>query len=127
MTFFYNSILAIFLSFSMQQDVPYSALEKAFTSNNATSITTSGKEKLMMNVLGKEGAYSKSQAEQVLKDFFSKKPDGQFQFIFKGKVTSDGTFAIGNYEWKGETYRVTIHFKKEGSEFKIESLNIEKS
>ncbi|MES2799104.1 MAG: DUF4783 domain-containing protein [Bacteroidota bacterium] len=127
MTFIYSSIVAILLSFSMQVDVPYSALEKAFTSNNASGITTSGKDKLMMNVLGKEGAYSKMQAEQVLKDFFSKKPDGQFQFIFKGKVNAEGTFAIGNYEYKGETYRVTIHFKKEGSDYKIESLNIEKS
>lgn len=127
MTFIYSSILAVLISFGMQTDVPYATLERAFSSNNASGITVSGKEKMMMNVTGKEGAYSKSQAEQVLKDFFSKKPGGTFTFIFKGKVTSDGTFAIGNYEVRGETYRVTIHFKKEGSEFKIESLNIEKS
>lgn len=79
-----------------------------------------------MNVLGKEGAYSKSQANLVLKDFFTKKPGTSFKFIFKGKETSDGSFAIGNYESKSETFRVTINFKKEGSDYKIESLAIEK-
>jgi hypothetical protein len=78
-------------------------------------------------VLGKEGAYSASQANLVLKDFFTKKPGSSFKFIFKGKETSDGSFAIGNYESKQESFRVTIHFKKINSDFKMESLSIEKT
>jgi hypothetical protein len=110
----------------MQSSIPYSSIEKGFTANNASEITALGKEKILLNVLGKEGAYSKSQANLVLKDFFSKKPGNTFKFIFKSKESSDGSFAIGNYESKSETFRVTIHFKKEGAEFKIESLAIEK-
>jgi hypothetical protein len=109
-----------------QTDVPYSSVEKAFSSNNASEIVNLGKEKILMNVLGKEGAYSKSQAGLVLKDFFIKKPCNTFKFIFKSKESADGCFAIGNYESKNETYRVTIHFKKESGNFKIESLAIEK-
>jgi hypothetical protein len=122
----YSVIASLILSLTYQTDVPYGALEKAFSSNNSTDIIQFGKEKVLMNVLGKEGAYRKSQAGLVLKDFFTKKPCDSFKFIFKSKESSDGCFAIGNYESKSETFRVTIHFKKESGVYKIESLAIEK-
>jgi len=127
MGFFYAILTSIVLSMTTQTDIPYSSLEKAFVSNDAGDIVGYGKDKILLNVLGKEGAYSQSQAQLILKDFFSKKPSSSFKFIFKGKESSDGSFAIGTYTSKTEEYRVTIHFKKFGSEFKIESLIIEKS
>lgn len=114
------------MSLTTQSDIPYNNIEKAFISNDAGDIVALGKDKILVNILGKEGAYSQSQANLVLKDFFIKKPGSTFKFIFKGKESSDGSFAIGNYESKGEIYRVTIHFKKIGGDFKIESLTIEK-
>jgi hypothetical protein len=62
-----------------------------------------------------------------LKDFFSKKPPVSFKFVFKGKESSSGCFAMGNYETKSETLRVIIQFSKINSEQKIESLKIEKN
>tara|TARA_R110002072_G_scaffold20688_4_gene74867 strand:- start:24415 stop:24795 length:381 start_codon:yes stop_codon:yes gene_type:complete len=106
--------------------IPYSAIEKAFESNNYSGIVSSGKSKMLLNVLGKEGVYNKSQAGLVLKDFFTRKPGNQFEFVFKGKESLEGTFAIGNYTSKNEKFRVTIHFKKLDDEYKIESLTIEK-
>ena len=127
MSFLYVFITSIFLSLNIQSEIPYSTIEKAFVSNDASSIIGLGKDKILLNVLGKEGAYSASQANLVLKDFFTKKPGSSFKFIFKGKETSDGSFAIGNYESKLEIFRVTIHFKKINSDFKMESLTIEKT
>lgn len=115
------------MSLSVQSNIPYSNIEKAFISNDAGDIVALGKDKMLLNVLGKEGAYSTSQANLVLKDFFTKKPGSTFKFIFKGKETSDGSFAIGTYESKNESFRVTIHFKKISGEFRIESLIIEKT
>lgn len=127
MSFLYIFLTSVVLSLSTQADIPYSSIERAFSGNDAGDIVALGKDKMLINILGKEGAYSQSQANLVLKDFFTKKPGSSFKFIFKGKATSDGSFAIGTYESKGENFRVTIHFKKIGSDFKIESLNIEKS
>lgn len=115
------------MSMTTQSDIPYSSIEKAFISNDANDIIALGKDKMLINVLGKEGAYSIPQANLVLKDFFTKKPASTFKFIFKGKETADGSFAIGTYESKGEKFRVTIHFKKISGDFKIESLIIEKT
>jgi hypothetical protein len=116
----------MFLSINISSNVPYSAIEKAFETNNAKGIVDLGKSKILINVIGKEGAYSQSQASLVLKDFFEKNPGNQFSFVFRGKEAADGTFAIGNYVSKSdEKFRVTIYFKKTGDNFKIESLTIE--
>jgi len=127
MGFLYVFLTSIILSLTAQSDIPYTTIEKAFIANEAGNIVALGKDKMLINILGKEGAYSQSQANLVLKDFFTKKPGSAFKFIFKGKESADGSFAIGTYDSKNESYRVTLHFKKIGDDFKIESLNIEKA
>lgn len=122
----YSLLTSILLSVNIVSSVPYTAIEKAFESNSAKEITALGKTKILVNIVGKEGAYSQSQASLVLQDFLTKHPCTAFEFIFKGKESDDGSFAIGNYSTRSEKYRVTIYFKKEQSAFKIESLTIEK-
>lgn len=120
----FSLITALALSIGVGE-IPYAAIERGFETNNPSEIVKCGKEKILINVLGKEGAYSQSQAGLVLKDFFGKNPGNRFDFYFKGKESSDGSFAIGNYFSKGQEFRVTVHFKKLGSDYKIESLTIE--
>lgn len=124
MSYFYILLASLVLSFT-GADIPHNELERAFNSNDAGAIVELAKEKVLMNILGNEGAYSQPQAKIVLKDFFSKHPNGKFTFIFRGKEAESGSFSIGNYVSKGTTFRVTFHFKKIGSVFRIESLNIE--
>jgi hypothetical protein len=126
MGYLYTFLTSIILLFNTT-DIPYSNLELAFSENNPTTIVALGKDKILLNILGNEGAYSQSQASLVLKDFFIKKPGSSFKFTFKGKETNEGTFAIGTYTCKSENFRITIQFKKISSDFKIESLTIEKS
>lgn len=126
MGFLYSILTSFILSLHFSGDIPYSSLETAFVENNASGIVTLGKDKILLNILGNEGAYSQSQATLVLKDFFTKKPSTSFKFIFKGKESTDGSFAIGTYMSKNENFRITIQFKKINSDFKIESLTIEK-
>lgn len=126
MQLIYSILTAIALSIGVGE-VPYSAIEKAFETNNPEEIVKLGKAKVLINILGKEGAYSQSQAGLVLKDFFTRNPGSSFDFYFKGKESSEGTFAIGKYISRGEEFRVTIHFKKLNGNYMIESLTIEKS
>ncbi len=124
--FSFLTSLFVFINTSTTE-IPYSAIENAISSNNASEFVTFGKEKILLNILGNEGVYSSSQATLVLRDFFTKKPGESFKFIFKGKETSEGTFAIGTYISKNESFRFTIQFKKINLNFKIESVTIEKS
>ena len=126
MNVFYSLLTSIMFLWNVPVDVPYTAIEKAFESNNSKEIVEMGKTKILINVLGKEGAYSQSQAGLVLKDFFTKNPGNTFEYVFKGKQSNEGTFAIGNYTGKDSVFRVTVHFKMVGDDFKIESLKIEK-
>ena len=125
MSFLYATLTALLFSLGIFGDVPYASIDSAFEANNPNAIVALGKSKILINVLGKEGVYSQSQAALVLKDFFTRKPGSDFNFYFKGKETADGTFAIGNYISRAEKFRVTIHFKTEGDQYKIESLRIE--
>ena len=68
MTFLYVFLTSFVLAFTPEGEVPYSTIEKAFSANDASSIVAIGKDKMLINVLGKEGAYSQSQATLVLKD-----------------------------------------------------------
>ena len=122
----YTILTSILLSIGAGS-VPYTEIERAFEANDSDKIVALAKTKVLINVLGKESVYSRPQASLVLKDFFTRKPGGAFDFIFKGKESTEGTFAIGNYTSRGEVFRVTIHFKKLEGVFKIESLTIEKA
>jgi len=125
-----NSLITLITSILFflipQADVPYSSIQKAMTTNDARLIVQLGKDKILLNILGKEGAYNHAQAEMILNEFFTKKPKGEFNFIFKGKETTDGVFTIGKYITGKESFRTTFHFRTEKSELKMENLTIEK-
>lgn len=125
MNFIFTVISALILLFPTQNDVPYAKIESAFVQKNATTIVENSKNKILINILGKEGAYSKSQAVMVLKSFFNQVSPKDFNFTFKGKPSANGTFAIGNYICSDKNYRVTFNFKVEGQYYKIESITIE--
>lgn len=124
MGFIYSILTVLFLSGSVT-DVPYSSVESAFKTGDAKDLVALSKDKILINVLGNEGVYSKSQATLVLKGFFTKHPVKSFSYVHKGKGSSEGSFAIGEYVSGSQKFRVTIHFKKVGNDFKIESLAIE--
>lgn len=106
-------------------DIPYSSIEAAFLKSNAMAISEMGNDKLTVSLFNKENVYSNNQVALVLKDFFVKYPVSSFKFIFKGKETQDGIFAIANYQSKNSTIRITFHFKKNESAYKIIRLNFE--
>jgi hypothetical protein len=117
-------VTSFVLFFSVQSDIPYSSIEKAMETNDARTIMNLGTDKILLNILGKEGAYTHSQAQLILNEFFTKKPKGSFSFIFKGKESSDGIFAVGNYIVKGDSFRTTFHFTIIKSDTRLESLTI---
>lgn len=120
-------LLTLFLwaSPGIPADAPYSSVQTAFKSGNASSLSSMCKDKCLINILDDERVYSKSQATQVLKSFFAKNPATSFSFIHKGSGSSEGAFGIGTYKSKGNEFRVTVHFKKISGSFKIESISIE--
>jgi hypothetical protein len=126
MTFLYSLLAALLLQLPLQSDPVYNSIERSFNANTTTEIASLCKDKLLLTILGKENIYSVSQANLVLKDFFTAHPDGTFKFTFKGKESENGSFSIGTYETKTGDFRITIHLKRYNGNFRIESLSIEK-
>ena len=52
-------------------DAPFGSVQSAFKSGNASSLASLCKDKCLINILEEERVYSKSQATQVLKSFFT--------------------------------------------------------
>lgn len=77
-----------------------------------------------MAILNKEGIYSKSQAEQVLKNFFDKYPAKKFQFIHTGGIEGSN-YAIGEYESNNAKFRITIYLKNNNKNSLIHQLRIQ--
>lgn len=121
----YTILTAIMLNLYAVADIPYTALETAFTTGDAAKIVAQGKDKMIINIADKEGVYSQSQASQVLKNFFTQNPGSSFKFTFKGKESEEGAFAIGTYASKKSSFRVTVKWAKISADYKIESISID--
>jgi hypothetical protein len=125
MGFILSLIASFILSFNAVTDANFTAVEQAFGREDAAKIVSYGKDKILLQIQGKEGVYAQSQATQLLKDFFNRKPVSSFRFTFRGKESDDSPLTTGTYTSKNESFRVTIKWKHIGSELKIESLSIE--
>jgi len=122
----YAFVCGLLLQLTLTADIPYASVENAISNGDASKIVSYGAEKIYLKVPEKEGVFAKSQATQILKDFFTKKSTTTFKFSYKG-ATTDGANAIGTYTSKGETFRVTIKWNKNNAEYEIENISIVKS
>jgi hypothetical protein len=123
-----NTILTfltgLILSLRLSGDIPYTTIERSMENNDAKTLVHLGKDKISLNIQGKEAVYPIAQAEIILQGFFTKYPKGTFSFKFKGKETGDDQYTIGTYVSKGESFRSTFHFHTNKSDVKLESLSI---
>lgn len=73
-----------------------------------------------------QSTYSKSQAERVLKSFFSKVNIKSFLVKHKGSAASDNSlFVIGNLTTAHGMYTVFIFFKQKDNNYLIQQIRFE--
>ncbi|MEP7237347.1 MAG: DUF4783 domain-containing protein [Ferruginibacter sp.] len=77
-----------------------------------------------INMPDKSNSYSKSQAELVLKDFFSSNGVKSFSILHKGE-NSGSQFCIGTLATKNATYRTTIFMKQKGDKQVLQTITFE--
>jgi hypothetical protein len=73
----------------------------------------------------RSNAYSKSQGELVLKDFFNNNIVRNFEILHKGE-NAGAQFIIGTLETKNGEYRTTIYLKQKGEKPLLQELRFEK-
>lgn len=96
----------------------------AIKSGNATQMAKFFDASVEISMPDKSNSYSKSQAEMVLKDFFSTNSVKNFEVIHKGE-NAGSEYCIGTLQTKNGTYRTTIFMKQKKELQVLQELRFE--
>ncbi|MEO6733262.1 MAG: DUF4783 domain-containing protein [Ferruginibacter sp.] len=91
---------------------------------NSTIIAKFFDNNVEISMPDKSNSYSKSQAELVLKDFFSTNAVKSFEVIHKGE-NAGSQYCIGTLQTKNGSYRTTIFMKQKGDRQVLQELRFE--
>lgn len=96
----------------------------SFKDGDASKLSQYFNQTIELTFFEKEEIYSKTQAEIILRDFFTKNPPKQFTILHEGGKESS-KYAIGRYTSNSKTYRITFLLKTINSKVFIHQLRIE--
>ncbi|MFI5171264.1 MAG: DUF4783 domain-containing protein [Chitinophagales bacterium] len=101
-------------------------ISAAIKAGNSKTLAEYFDNTVEVKVLNKEGAYSKSQAEAIVKDFFTKNPPKTFKFIHDGPSGGNNAhYAIGSLGTDKGKFRTYVYMKKINDKFLIQELSFE--
>ncbi len=122
------ALFATFTALSLPQESnePIHTITTAFQKGSASEVAKHFSPTIEMMLFEQENMYSKSQAELLLKDFFSKHKPSSFKINHQG-AKGNTSFAIGTLLTSSGAYRVSIFLKKESANTLIHQLRIEPS
>lgn len=86
----------------------------AMRTGNASEISKFFDTRVDLSFPDKTDNYSKSQAEMILKDFFTSNQVKGFQIKHKGENKDGSQFCIGLLQTKTRDYRIRLYLKKKG-------------
>jgi len=103
-----------------------SEIAASIRAGNARELSQWFNNNVDLTVLGKEEMYSKGQAEQVLRDFFTRHPPKSFVLKHKSNNPTAAQYGIGSYLSTGNSrFRIYFLIKKIGNQSFIQQLSIE--
>ncbi len=102
-------------------------IANALRSGDAKSVSKYFGNSVDLTIITQEEVYSKVQAEQVLRDFFSKNQPRSFTIIHKGESKEGARYAIGSLiTTQGVSYRTYFYIKQQGGNAIIQELRFMK-
>ena len=105
----------------------YSDISRAIENSNSAAVAKYFGKTVEMTIVDNERVYSKTQAEQVLRDFLMKNKPESFRIIHKGTSKEGATYAIGKLITTTEReFRVYFFVKNTSAGEYIQELRFEK-
>jgi len=96
----------------------------AMKSGNASQMARFFDNSVEISMPDKSNSFSKTQAEIVLKDFFTNNPVKGFEVIHKGE-NAGSQYCIGTLVTKNGSFRTTIFMKQKGDLQVLQELRFE--
>jgi hypothetical protein len=121
------SLMLLSVSFTTKaQSAELGQIASAIKAGNAKGLAAFFDTSLEVTILTQEGSYSNSQAEAVVKNFFTKNVPSDFQIIHKGDSGGNSKYAIGKLQTSNGTFRTYIYVKQKGDKQLIQQLRFER-
>jgi Domain of unknown function (DUF4783) len=109
------------------QTTNLSAVTKAISEGDATTLGTFLDTSVELTLIDKQNVYDKTQATAALRNFFSQNKPRSFNSVHQG--TSRGNtshYTIGDMVTTSGSYRVYLYYKSNGGGVLIQEMRIEK-
>jgi len=122
-----NLLIGVFLFIGLTASkLPISDdLSAAFKNGDANKIATHFTDPVDLSIPDNEGVFSKTQATQILKTFFSKNKPSNFKVVHNGNSKNNSHYSIGNLTTSTGNFRIYILYKKLKKSSSILELRIE--
>ena len=117
----FNIVLLFLLSSFLSVDEVITAIK----TGSASQLSKFFDNTVEISLPDKTNAYSKSQGELVLKDFFDNNVVKDFEIVHKGE-NGGAQFIIGTLDTRNGEYRTTIYIKQKGDRQLLQELRFEK-
>ncbi|HET6244023.1 MAG: DUF4783 domain-containing protein [Bacteroidetes bacterium] len=101
------------------------AIAQAFKSGNAKELSKYFSPNVELKVFNKEDVYSKTQAEIIVKDFFTKNPPKNYVEVHNGTSKAGAQYIIGQLTTANGTFRINYFLKKSSDSYFIQELRFE--
>ncbi len=105
------SMMLILISTTSAQTDVFDTFAKNIKTSNVSALSSSFNTTIELGLPNNDDAYSKSQAEMILKDFFAKNTPSNFIIDHKGTSGGNSRFANGTLETNTGRYKVYILVK----------------
>jgi len=122
------SILLVVSALTMSaQNNEVTRISAAFSTGNVNSISDLLLNNVDLTVEENDDIYSKAQASELLRSFFSRNAAVKFTVNHEGTSRTNDIYKIGTLITKTGSFRVTFFLKNEGGKYLIKELRIEKA
>ena len=128
--FYKNVLFTILISFSIFATAKGQALEdvvNGMRSGNVAAMSRYFDNFVTITIGFNQSAYSKTQAEMVLKDFFNKNNVKELNVMQNGtSPNNNGKYFIGTLNTSGGSYQVYVLLKLKDGNYMLQEIRFEK-
>ena len=96
----------------------------AIRAGNAKELSKYFSKNIDLNIPGSEGVFSKTQAELIMKDFFSKYKTLEFNTLHQGSSKDGAKYTIGNLKTDKGSFRLYFYMKKTADVYYIHEFSL---